>query len=652
MLNEPLSLTLQIAILASGIYMCLRFLRTTRGGGLLRGLLVAFLVGVIGLWGMSKYLELEELNHIIEGITPYVAVIITVIFQPELRRAMARLGQHNRLAQLLSSGQKETVSRVANAAVAMASRRHGALIAFQQDTPLVAWTANAEHIDAEVSATLLESIFHPGATLHDGGVVIEGDRVVAAACLFPLTENIQLSKSTGTRHRAALGLTEESDAVTLTVSEETGQISIARQGFMSRDIQPADLDQYLRDALGILSAEESQSQSTPLWSKVLASLKSLFMEDPLRKVGSLAIAMGMIYLAHQDIVQTKTFTLQVIEAKPGTEISSSTGLLQVRLPEGSYHLFSPANRSQIDIAVSGTQAQLDRLSGLPGGILNVPLDVPEGSSELEISDITWMQGSAGLEFEWAGSKVPRLEVQRYARHSITLAPTHVQVVLDDIDPHFEAFVSSIEFGQDNVEIEGPKEAIDAIIDGSLSFALEEIRVNSGDKSARREQLRLASHLAAKDIRFLGADTILITLPIKPAPRQLPELELDIVVVNLRPEASGTESAAALAANFVVEQAAQKARFSLTCSGLFDSAPGTTAFDQTQLRIQRYAREQLQVYVDVSGMGAEGGVTEVRWDFPSDWRETLFPGRGQEFADSSTLELQLLSETKVLLRPKS
>ncbi|MCL4149165.1 UNVERIFIED_CONTAM: hypothetical protein GTU68_043479 [Idotea baltica] len=534
----------------------------------------------------------------------------------------------------------------------MASRRHGALIAFQQDTPLVAWTANAEHIDAEVSATLLESIFHPGATLHDGGVVIEGDRVVAAACLFPLTENIQLSKSTGTRHRAALGLTEESDAVTLTVSEETGQISIARQGFMSRDIQPADLEQYLRDALGIASAEESQKQTTPFWSKVFGGLKTLFTVDPLRKVGSLALAMGMIYLAHQDIVQTKTFALQVVEAKPGTEISSSTGLLQIRLPEGSYHLFSPTNRSQIDIEVSGTQAQLDRLAGLPGGVLNVPLDVPEGSSELEISDITWMQGSAGLQFEWAGPNVPRLEVQRFARHSVVLVPAHVPVVLDEIDPHFQALTNELEFGQDNVEIEGPKEAIDAIMDGSLEFTLEEIRIGAGDKSDRREQLRLAGSLAEKDIRFLGSDTILVTLPIKPAPRNLPDLEVDIAIVNLRPGASGSETVAPVPANFVVEQAAQKARFSLTCSGLFESTPGTSAFNQTQARIQRYAAEELQVYVDVSGMGAEGGVAEVRWDFPSDWRETLFPGRGQEFTTSSTLELQLLSETKVLLRPKS
>ncbi len=113
MLTPLQSWTLQIAILSTGIYLFLRFLRTTRGSGLLRGLLVAFLFGAIGLWGLSRYLQFEELNHIIEGFTPYVAVILVIIFQPELRRAMARLGQHNRLAQIFKSSRKEMVTRVA-----------------------------------------------------------------------------------------------------------------------------------------------------------------------------------------------------------------------------------------------------------------------------------------------------------------------------------------------------------------------------------------------------------------------------------------------------------------------------------------------------------------------------------------------------------
>ncbi|MFT7484486.1 MAG: diadenylate cyclase [Candidatus Paceibacteria bacterium] len=646
MLTQPASWTLQIAILSTGIYLFLRFLRTTRGGGLLRGLFVAFLFGVIGLWGLSKYLELEELNHIIEGFTPYVAVILTIIFQPELRRAMARLGQHNRLAQLLSSGHKETVTRVAGAAVAMAARRHGALIAFQQETSLDAWTANAAHIDAEVSATLLESIFHPGASLHDGGVVIDGDRVVAAACLFPLTENIQLSKSTGTRHRAALGLTEESDAVTLIVSEETGQISIARQGFMSRDIPAADLEQGLRDALGISQGEEHQAGRERFLPKLVAGLRKFFLLDLLRKGGALILASGMIYLAHQDIIVTSTQTMQVLEVAPGSQVRPSAGLLQIRLPEGSFHLVSPSARAKLQIKVSGTQAQIDRLPGILGGVLDVPLNAPEGATDIAIEDISWIRGSAGLDMNWDSQSPPRLEIERYMTYSVELLPEHVEVDLTNLDAHFVARVDAISFGQDTIEVEGPREVISALRQGAMPFALEPILVRSSDHEDRRESLRLSDSMRDNRISILGGERVLATLSIEPAEHPLLDLDRDITLVNLRPGVSGVD-----ARDFVVGQTAQQARFKLTAAGIFDSDPGTDAFKQTAARVSEYARQHLKAYVDVSDMTEEGGVVPVHWDFPSNWREDLFPGRESEIAASARIEVLLVSDSTVLLTPK-
>jgi diadenylate cyclase len=639
-LEQPYNWILQVAILSTGIYIFLRFLRTTRGSGLLRGLLVAFLFGALGFWGLSRYLKFEELNHIIKGFTPYVAVILVIIFQPELRRAMARLGQQNRLAQIFKTGQKEMVTRVANAAASMGSRRHGALIAFQQDTPLDAWTNNAAHIDAEVSATLLQSIFQPGGALHDGAVVIEGDRVVAAACLFPLTENIQLSKSTGTRHRAALGLTEETDAVTLTVSEETGQISIARQGFFSRDIPPSGLEHALRDALGLPSGEEEPASGPPM-VRLVAAFKEFFTEDVVRKAISLALASGMIYVAHQDIVVPKTWTVQVQEVRPGVQVRPMPGMLKIRLPESSFHLLRPAEGTTIDVLVRGTQANHDRMSGV-GGVLDVPLDVPEGASEIAIADITWTQGAANLEFGWDGDRAPRLQVERYTRYTFDLLSTHVTVDASDLDPHFVARADELEFSQTNITIEGPREAIRGIEELSLPFSLEPIMIQSTDRASRRELLGLSQAMQSEQVSIVGDKRVAVILPIEPAVVPITGIERDIAVVSLRME-SDTDPAA-----WTIEQGGQKATFELQSAGLFSSAVDTPAYQQTYQMIQAYAKEHLRAYVDVSDLGEGGDVVPILWEFPKTWLSDLFPGREEEFSDSARLEVVLTSSPEILL----
>lgn len=644
MLTPLLSWILQIAIIATGIYLFLGFLQTTRGSGLLRGLLVAFLFGAIGLWGLSKYLEFEELNHIIEGFTPYVAVVLVIIFQPELRRAMARLGQQNRFAQIFTSGRKDVVSRVAKAATAMAARRHGALIAFQQETSLDAWTANAAHIDAEISQTLIESIFHPGAALHDGAVVIDGDRVVAAACLFPLSENIQLSKSTGTRHRAALGLTEESDAVTLIVSEETGSISIARQGFLNQDIPPAELEQNLRDALGLPSGDEDHAKKGSSWSTLRAGLKAFFTEDLSRKLSSLALATGLIYLAHQDIIVTRRWTMQVSEVAPGEQAEPQAGLFKVRLPEGSIHLVSPTSGSNVQVAVRGTQASLDRL-GTPGGTFDVPQDVPEGAMDIPIAEIAWGQGSSELEFSWSSSRPPQLAVQRFSIHRMELRPDHVTVDTANLDPHFVVPEDAIGFAHDSVEIEGPRDVIDAIRAGSLNFQLEPIVVQSSDRGDRRDLLGLSQAMMDENVSLVGDERISVELRIEPAEVPLDEIEVDLVITNLRATSAARTDAWALS------QADQKARFALHSAGLFDSSPGTRAFDETYQLIREYVTQNLRAYVDVSEMLEAENVVPVHWQFPTNWLEDLFPGREEEFAASARLEVELLSEATILLLPK-
>jgi diadenylate cyclase len=644
-LDPKVSWPLQIFILATGIYMFLRFLRTSRGRGMLRGLLVTVSIGAIGLWGAAKYFELEELIHIIEGIYPYVAVILVILFQPELRRAMVRLGQHSRFARLLSAGRHETVPEVAAAAVAMAKRRHGALIAFQRETPLDAWTQHAAQIDAEVSRHLLESIFHPGAALHDGAVVIEGDRVVAAACLFPLTENIEISKSTGTRHRAALGLTEETDAITLSVSEETGRISLSHQGKMERNISAAELEPALRRYLGQHAAGESATKREGQrgTGRILAGALEFFTQDLWRKTSALLLSGGLIFIAHEDLLVHKPISLKVQVLDPGKEALTRTGFLSIHLPE-SIHLVRPASGDSIEVVVSGTRARTDRLHSF-GGVLDILPDTEEGVISISVDEVSWIKGSEPLKIEWASAPSPTLVIARFDRSSYDLEPDCVPVDDTNLDPHFVVHKDDLIFASTSIEIEGPPTEVQAILDGELPFRLQEIRVAATDQANKRVQLGLASELVQRGISIVGDQTVGVTLPIEPAPHPLGEVEMDIVVTNMSPDSDIDPKLWTIAQQF------QKARFALNSAGLFESDPGTEAFTETFNRIKSFVEANMDVYVDVSEFPEEGSAVPVHYDFPRDWQGKLFAGREAELAPSALLEVKLVSDEMILLTKK-
>ena len=210
---------LQILILAVGIHLFLRFVRTTRGNRLIRGLFLSVMVGVVGLWGLSRALELEELEHLLKSSTGFIVVGFVVIFQSELRRGIAQLGEHSLLG-FAPAASEDAVRAAVEAARALSTARRGALIVFERETSLQSVVETGTPLDAEMRAALLETLFHPETPLHDGAVVVRQDRVVAAGCILPLSEEALPSPTMGTRHRAGLGLAEESDAVVLVVSEE------------------------------------------------------------------------------------------------------------------------------------------------------------------------------------------------------------------------------------------------------------------------------------------------------------------------------------------------------------------------------------------------------------------------------------------------
>jgi len=246
----------EILILATVMYLLLRFLRGSRGAVVLRGmiLLIGLSIGIVFL--AASLLELEHITWVFEKLAALFLVALVVIFQPELRRGLLRLGL-NPVFRGLVRASSPAIDEIVEAASKMSARKVGALIAIQREVPLNSYIEGGTAMNAEITSELLQTIFHPGSALHDGAVVVQGRRISAAGCLFPLTENPELSKSLGTRHRAGLGLTEESDAVVVLVSEETGKLSIALDGKLQQGLSTDEL----RDQLTRLCIESVEGGS-------------------------------------------------------------------------------------------------------------------------------------------------------------------------------------------------------------------------------------------------------------------------------------------------------------------------------------------------------------------------------------------------------
>ena len=222
---------IDILLVATGFYLLFSLAEGTQAVQLLRGVVLVILVAFLA----GQILPFTGFTWLISNALPALLIAVPVIFQPELRRALERLG---RTGSLLARRQQDEVveqivNEVARAAHRLASQRHGALIVFERETGLQEFVETGVPIDADVNAELLRTIFHPNTPLHDKAVIIRQGKIVAASSMLPVTHNPQYS-GMGTRHRAAIGLTEESDALVVIVSEETGIISVAYNGRIVR----------------------------------------------------------------------------------------------------------------------------------------------------------------------------------------------------------------------------------------------------------------------------------------------------------------------------------------------------------------------------------------------------------------------------------
>lgn len=234
---------IEILVLACGFYFLLLFFRETRSIKVFLGLLLVLMV----LIAVTSFLHIYALNWLLRQLSVYLAVALLIIFQPEIRRVLAEIGRAPFLTTQTDS--RGYVDSIIEAVMLLAERRIGALIAIERNESTKAIQETGVQLDAKVNADLLATLFFPHTPLHDGGVMIVGNRIVAAGCLFPLCQQPELSRGLGTRHRAAMGLTEETDAIAIVVSEETGTISISTRGRLSRDFDEERLRKFLSSVL-------------------------------------------------------------------------------------------------------------------------------------------------------------------------------------------------------------------------------------------------------------------------------------------------------------------------------------------------------------------------------------------------------------------
>ncbi len=217
---------LDILIVAAIFYWVYVFLTNTRAIQLLKGIIIIFIVAII-----SSLLRLDTLDWLIKNITSYVVITVVILFQPELRRLITQFGQRNWIS---NESMKETfpLDEIVNSLLALSEEKVGAIIVIERNTGLRSYIESGVIIDSVITEEFIRTIFYPLAPLHDGAIIIENGRIAAAACYLPLSDSKQLKKQHGARHRAALGIAEETDALVLTVSEETGGITMMVNGKM------------------------------------------------------------------------------------------------------------------------------------------------------------------------------------------------------------------------------------------------------------------------------------------------------------------------------------------------------------------------------------------------------------------------------------
>jgi diadenylate cyclase len=256
--NLDVTAVVDILVVAFLVYEALMVVRGTRAGHILLGILFMVLFYVAAVWA-----GLEALRSVLSFIVPYLGLAIIVLFQSEIRRTLARLGRKRWFGLGSDYRPLASVDEITMAVEELASHKTGALIVLERDIGLRTFVESGVRLDARISRDLLLSIFQVGLPLHDGAVIVQNDRIAAAACFLPLTTNPVFRNELGTRHRAAVGITEETDCLSVVVSEETGRISLAAGGDLKQGLSIAELERQINLHFGVRKTSGARAEEFP-----------------------------------------------------------------------------------------------------------------------------------------------------------------------------------------------------------------------------------------------------------------------------------------------------------------------------------------------------------------------------------------------------
>ena len=242
---------LDIAVMSLILYRLLLIIKGTKAVQMLLGLGILLLASLA-----SRYLELFTVDWLVQSFWAQIVLAIIVLFQPEIRKALAHVGEAQFFSSFTTAEELKSHEEIVRGAVSLANKKIGALIVIERETSLKDFIEVGTPLDAKVSREVLLSIFHPTSPIHDGAVIIKGNRIAAAGCFLPITLSAEVSKSFGTRHRAGIGLTEETDAVAIIVSEETGQISVVVNGKIESRLDMGTLRDMLTDLFAVKKGKQ------------------------------------------------------------------------------------------------------------------------------------------------------------------------------------------------------------------------------------------------------------------------------------------------------------------------------------------------------------------------------------------------------------
>ena len=437
-----------ILVVAFLIYKVIMMVRSTSAARIAKSVLI-----ILILAGVTQLLNMYLLNYILDKILEIGLVALIIVFQPELRRMLEKLGSKN-VREILSVKEEQreidrVIEQTVQACEIMAKERTGVLIVFERSIPLLEYQKSGTVVDACVSSELLRNLFFTKASLHDGAVIIRNDRIAAAGCVLPLTENHNISSDLGTRHRAGIGISEVSDAVVVIVSEETGTISVAISGMLKRHLAPQTLEKLLlnelapsarrRHATRSSSSAGSKRRTKMQKSKILAFLLAL--------VVSIVLWFYAVTVVNPD----DTITISGISVQfEGTEALTSQGLM-----------LTGGDSTKVSIKVSGRRSDLKELNN---------------ETVTAIADVTRIAASGSYQLSWSvvwPSTVATGDISETSR-----APSRISVTVSDIKENPEVPIeleytgepktgymidkSNLTLGTQSISVRGPAEEVNKI----------------------------------------------------------------------------------------------------------------------------------------------------------------------------------------------